>query len=66
MDEERIGGKITFVVGLVLGGLWFIASGSATGEPTAHAVIGFGMFFAMGCIVAAMVGFYNLGRRRGR
>lgn len=65
MSDERSGGRLTFAAFLVMGLIWLIASTTAAGM-TVHAAAGAAGFFAVGAIVGMFVGFYNLGRERGR
>jgi hypothetical protein len=66
MTEERSGGRFTFSAFLLMGCIWLTASTTATGGMTVHAVAGAAVFVSVGAIVGMFVGFYNLGRERGR
>lgn len=67
-DEERVGGRMAFSVFLVAGVLWLVASGFAHwGENVSlSGWIGAGVLVVIGVLVGSSIGFYNLGRRRGR
>lgn len=65
-DDERNGGRFTFAAFLFMGTIWFAASSTTAGEVHLVGVIGLGVSVALGGVMGMMVGFYNLGRERGR
>lgn len=66
-DEERGGGRITFSAFLLIAFAFMAGAGVESGAyPNPASWIVAGVIVTVGAIIGMFVGFYNLGRRRGR
>jgi len=67
-DQDRSGGRVTFVSSLVLAFAFLIGgvTQSGGGMPNAAVWIVAGSIASVGAVIGMFIGFYNLGRERGR